>query len=641
MKLVRDASSRVVWGATTLTALEMDWLPDAAGFRELINAKPVDQFSWSELVAAAGLRLDPTQTNKLDKVLRQRFTASPPQARNSPVRVAVVGSSTLDHLLPAIRVGGLRRGMWVEIHKGEYGQYLQDLMNEGSELYAFKPDVILFALDARHMFSGVDLAAGDAVGKKLDYLRTLWRIARDRLGAQVIQQTILPIYPTLVGGNEHRFSGSQAAFVRALNNAFIDAADESRVDILSLETVIQTDGLSQWYNPVLWHRAKQEISPAAAPAYGDLVARLLAARRGLSGKCLVLDLDNTLWGGVIGDDGLEGIQLGQGSALGEAYVEFQTYCLNLARRGVALAVCSKNDDANARAPFENHPDMVLHLDNIACFVANWQDKPSNLRHIAKSLNIGLESLVFADDNPFERNIVRRELPMVMTPELPEDPALYAGCIASAGYFDVVEVTREDIERSGQYQANLQRQAVMDQFTDMAGYLESLKMELISSPFDVVGLSRIVQLINKTNQFNLTTRRYDDADARAMMTDASFATFQFRLVDTLGDNGMICVVIGRIIGADTLHIDTWLMSCRVLGREVEREIMNVVARRAADLGLSSIVGEFIPTAKNDMVANHYRDLGFEPVDGNAVGASTWRLALAGYQPYQTKITVKES
>jgi FkbH-like protein len=450
----------------------------------------------------------------------------------------------------------------------------------------------------------------------------------------------LPIYPTLVGGNEHRFSASQAAFVRALNNALIDAADESRVDLLSLETVIQSDGLSQWYNPVLWHRAKQEISPAAAPAYGDLVARLLAARRGLSGKCLVLDLDNTLWGGVIGDDGLEGIHLGQGSALGEAYVEFQIYCLNLARRGVALAVCSKNDDANARAPFENHPDMVLRLNNIACFVANWQDKPSNLRHIAKSLNIGLDSLVFADDNPFERNIVRRELPMVMTPELPEDPALYANCIASGGYFDVAEVTREDLERSGQYQANLQRQAVMDQFTDMAGYLESLKMELISSAFDAVGLTRIVQLINKTNQFNLTTRRYDDADARAMMADPSVATFQFRLVDTLGDNGMICVVIGKVTNADTLHIDTWLMSCRVLGREVEREIMNVVARRAADMGLSFVVGEFIPTAKNGMVANHYRDLGFKPLDDNA-GVSTWRLALAGYQPYQTKITVKES
>jgi len=371
---------------------ELYWLPPSTDFRETVNAKRPSDFSWDELVDLAGTRLDLLKTNKLAKVLAQAFPAAPPEARNSPVRVAILGSSTVDHLLPSIRVAGLRRGMWIETYTSHYGQYFQDLMDEASPLYAFAPDVVLLTFDARHIFNGVDLSQSeDSLKSKLAFLTRLWTLARDKLGARVIQQSILQIYPQLMGSNEHRHSASPSAFIHRLNEAMTAAAADHGADMLSLEAAVARDGMAQWYNPVLWHRAKQEISPGVAPIYGDLAGRLIAARKGLSAKCLVLDLDHTLWGGVIGDDGLEGIHLGQGTALGEAYVEFQQYCLSLSQRGIALAVCSKNEEKNARAPFESHPEMVLKLDHIACFVANWHDKPSNLRHIAKTLNISVST----------------------------------------------------------------------------------------------------------------------------------------------------------------------------------------------------------------------------------------------------------
>jgi len=357
---------------------------------------------------------------------------------------------------------------------------------------------------------------------------------------------------------------------------------------------------------------------------------VVAAGRGRSSKCLVLDLDNTLWGGVIGDDGLEGIELGQGSGNGEAFVEFQRYVHHLAERGVILAVCSKNDEANALEPFLKHPDMVLQREQIACFVANWSDKATNLRYIAKTLNIGLDSLVFADDNPVERALIRRELPMIAVPELAEDPALYVQTIASAGYFEALRVTEEDLARGELYQANAERERLKETVTDMGGYLESLRMVLTVQPFDRVSLARVTQLINKTNQFNLTTERLTEFEVVERMNDPHVVTLQARLSDRFGDNGIIAILIARIIGVEAV-IETWLMSCRVLGRQVEEACLNALVERCVDLGAEDLVGSYIPTEKNSMVREMYRSLGFELIAEDATGATRWRLSLAGYVP----------
>jgi FkbH-like protein len=609
--------------------IEFSWLPADPEWNERISRIPEDGDAasrWVKLGIAAQKRIDFLQTAKLDRILRKAFPDGPPSAAGKPLRLALLGSSTIKHLVPAIRVGALRHGVWVEIFEGEYGQYRQDLVDTSDDLANFKPDVVLLALDAHHVTAG----SGGRVDTALDNMIACWEGAKKNYGATVIQQTILPVLPRLLGNNEQREPESPAALIDSLNARLRTAANQHGVHLLSVDNAAAQHGVREWYDAVLWHRSKQEVHPRASHYYGDLVGRLLGALRGRSSKCLVLDLDNTLWGGVIGDDGLEGIQLGQGSAVGEAFVAFQQYALQLARRGIILAVCSKNDEANALGPFDKHPDMVLRRKDIACFVANWQDKASNLRHIAKTLNIGLDSLVFADDNPFERNLVRQELPEVQVPELPEDAALYIDTIADAGYFEALSITAEDRERGGQYRANIEREELRASATDMEGYLRGLAMELDVRHFDGIGLSRIVQLINKTNQFNLTTRRYTEADIRAMMADPTTAAYQFRLVDRFGDNGMIAVLIGRLTRPDTLTIDTWLMSCRVLGRQVEEACLNVMVDAARRLGASKLQGEFVPSPKNSMVREHYQKLGFTLEATDTDGSTRWTLDLDSHQ-----------
>jgi FkbH-like protein len=427
--------------------------------------------------------------------------------------------------------------------------------------------------------------------------------------------------------------------VARLNESLRTLADERGAHVLAVDAIAARDGIAEWHDEGLWHRSKQEIHPRVLHVYGDAVGRLLAAIRGRSYKCLVLDLDNTLWGGVVGDDGLAGIALGQGSVVGEAHLALQRYALELSRRGVLLAVCSKNDEANALEVFDRHPEMLLRRKHISCFVANWEDKATNLRQIARQLNIGTDALVFVDDNPFERNLVRQELPEVAVPELPEDPAGFVTCIASAGYFEGLSVTNEDQERVSQYRANAEREQLRESTTDMAAYLQSLRMELHCGPFDRIGLQRIVQLINKTNQFNLMTRRYTDAEVQAVMADPAALHLQLRLQDRFGDNGVIAIVIGKLDAGRRLVIDTWLMSCRVLGRQVEAATLNVVAHRAGAMGATALIGSFRPTAKNEMVKDHYPKLGFDELEQQD-GATRWVLPLDRFRAAPVAMTIVE-
>ncbi|MBL8698761.1 MAG: HAD family hydrolase [Alphaproteobacteria bacterium] len=592
---------------------------------------------WQAVMRAANTQLDMVGTLKLDREARRRLP-TPPDGPH--VRLAILASSTVEHLLPALRVAGLRRGLWLECHVGDYGQYRAELSDPASRLRTFRPTAILFALDARHLL-GTGAASVDSDSICND-ISGLWRMARAFCDGPIIQQTVLPVFPRLLGNNEHRFVASRAATVEAVNARLRQLADSESVDILALDVLTAQHGIAAWHHPAFWHRAKQEIHPAAAPLYADHAVRIVTARLGRSAKCLVLDLDNTLWGGVIGDDGLGGIVLGQGSALGEAFVDFQVYAQSLSRRGIILAVCSKNDEKNAVEPFEAHPEMILKRGDIACFVANWSDKASNLRTIAKALNIGIDSLVFADDNPAERAIVRRELPEVAVPELPEDPARYASTIADAGYFEAATVTTEDLQRSAQYQANLDRERTKASTTDIEGYLRSLEMRLMWRRFDRTGLARITQLTNKTNQFNLTTRRVTEADVEARIDDPRSLTLQLRLTDKFGDNGIIALVYGRYDPDErAVHLDNWLMSCRVLGRQVEEATLNLIAEQARQMGSVELRGTYIPSAKNDMVREHYARLGFELTDTTAAGETNWRLSISDFEPRHTHIQILQA
>jgi FkbH-like protein len=624
---------------------ELHWLPEMPDWRARLRGLATGSApAWENAVALAGARINFVLTNALDESLHRLMSGPPEGIATKPVRLAVLGSSTLTHLLPAIRVAGLRRGIWIDTYENEYAQYLQELSDADSALHEFRPTAVLLALDAYDLTAGVTAAmdpeaAEAALTEVTERIRSTWRLARDVLRCPVLHQAALPVHLPLLGNNEHRLAGSRAAFLTRLNAKLRVMAEEEGVDILAIDDRAARDGIRAWHDPGLWHRAKQEVSHAAGPMYGELVGRWLAAKQGRSFKCLVLDLDNTVWGGVIGDDGMEGIVLGQGSPLGEAYVAFQDYARELGRRGVILAVCSKNDEPNALEPFEKHPDMVLRRGDIASFVANWSDKAANIRAIAEELNIGLDSLVFIDDNPFERNLVRQELPMVAVPEVSDDPTEFPIAISDAGYFEGLAVTDEDRERTSLYQGNKARDALKASATDLPGYLRGLEMQLITKGFDRLGLQRIVQLINKSNQFNLTTRRYTDEDVIAVMADPDAFGLQLRLVDRFGDNGVIAIVIGRLQSNKDLLIDTWLMSCRVLGRQVEPTTLNLIAQEAGKLGARRVVGEYIPTKKNGMVKDHYAKLGFTVMETDASGSRAV-LDLASFTPAETFIHVTE-
>jgi FkbH-like protein len=387
--------------------------------------------------------------------------------------------------------------------------------------------------------------------------------------------------------------------------------------------------------------AKLPFSSDFLPLYADHVCRLIAALRGKSRRCLILDLDNTVWGGVIGDDGLEGIKIGQGDPTGEAHLNVQETALALRGRGMVLAVSSKNHDEFARLPFQKHSEMLLREDHIAVFQANWNDKATNIAAIAKELELGLDAMAFLDDNPAERGLVRRILPQVAVPEVPDDPALFARTLLASGYFEAIAFSDEDRKRADFYQDNAKRIALQKQAGDVDGYLASLDMVITFQPFDSVGRARIAQLISKSNQFNLTTRRYSEADVAAAEADPSLLTLQIRLADTFGDNGMICVVICRPDAeyARGWEIDTWLMSCRVLGRKVEQATLAELVRTAKSRGIDRLRGVYKPTARNRLVEDHYRKLGFEQVTAESDGTTVWIFDVASASIPEVPMEIK--
>ncbi len=610
--------------------MQFNWLPVREDFdnalREVKTLSAAD--AARRLRDLATSRLDLTQTAKLDRALLNALKSHGNLPGLEPLRLAILSSATTSHLPPGIRVAGLRRGLAIEIYEAPYGMYYQELMSEAesSALHTFAPQAILLTLDARHLAA----ADGATANSALELLQSCWRKARSAFHCQVIQQTVMPVLPTLMGSNEDRMPSSPAAVLNEINRRLPQLAADESVDLLALDRIILDDGLTFWHDPALWHRSKHEVHPRAAALYGEHLARLLAAARGRSAKCLVLDLDNTLWSGVIGDDGLEGIILGQGSELGEAHAELQRYALRLTERGIVLAVCSKNDEANALAPFNSHPEMILKREHIACFVANWTDKATNLRSIAKQLNIGLDTLVFVDDNPAERAIIRQELPTVHVPELPDEPSAFVTTLAAAGYFEALRLTGDDRARASQYQANAERDRLKDSATDMDTYLQSLRMTLTAGPFDAMNLQRIVQLINKTNQFNPMTERLTEPEVLARMNDPRWLTLYARLTDRFGDNGLIAVLMARLEGTDAI-IETWLMSCRVLGRGVEQACLNLLATAAQSHGAKRLIGQYRPTEKNNMVRDLYPNLGFTPL-AETDGPTRFSLDLRDFTPH---------
>jgi FkbH-like protein len=429
-------------------------------------------------------------------------------------------------------------------------------------------------------------------------------------------------------------------FVHSLNAEFARyAATRPKLLINDLDSIAATLGLDHFHDPKRWFSYKLISTPAASLEVARSVAAIVTSIYGRARKCLVLDLDNTLWGGVIGDDGVDNIKIGRETAEGEAYTAFQQYCLQLRERGVLLAVCSKNSPEIARQGFE-HPESVLKPEHFAAFRVNWEPKHENIKAVASDLNIGLDSLVFLDDNPAEREIVSAQLPMVAVPNLGDDVSNFIRVLQRERYFEPVTLSAEDLGRASQYQSNRSRSEAQSQFASYGEYLDSLEMSAEIAPFRSVYLDRITQLINKTNQFNLTTRRYTLSEVERLSSDPGHITLYGKLKDKFGDNGLVSVIIGRR-ERDALHIDVWLMSCRVIKRDMELAMFDALLAACREQGIKEIVGSYSPSPKNAMVKDHYQQLGFHRVRESQGGESVWRLPVEAHSsPRNKHITVKE-
>jgi FkbH-like protein len=612
----------------------LEWLPKPPeSFRADCKALPT---SGNNLGAnarrLASYRLDGNQLNRLGSALRSAISTGRDLRPLTTFRLGILGTGTLDLIVPALVASAARHGVALDCVVGGYDQALQEAISPASELYSTKLDAVLIAIDHRSLplkaSPGNRDAAEQMVAQCAELIQTIAAAVSANSGALCILQTIPKPVERLFGSLDRSMPGTLTSMINALNMRIVDIVNSSDSLLLDVESTADLVGQSEWHSPAEWNLAKFPFSNAYVPLYADHAARLIGSLRGKARKCLILDLDNTVWGGVIGDDGLEGIKIAQGDATGEAHLDLQRTALSLRDRGVVLAVSSKNSDDVARKPFREHPEMLLKEAHISVFQANWDDKATNIRAIAAELNLGLDAMVFVDDNPFERDLVRQMLPDVAVPELPDDPAFYARTVMAAGYFEAVGFSEEDRNRSKSYEDNARRVTLQRQAGNLGEYLQSLDMKITFAAFDTIGRARISQLINKSNQFNLTTRRYTEAQVAELEGVKDAFTLQVRLEDKFGDNGMISVVICKLSQPATWDIDTWLMSCRVLGRQVEQMVLRELILQGRRLGITRLTGAWHPTDKNGIVREHYAKLGFSKTAEREDGATFWAIGTDG-------------
>ena len=548
------------------------------------------------------------------------------------LKLAVVGDTSTQLLCTAIRGMGVERGYNIELFEAEYNQVERQLLDPTSDLYRFDADFIVIfqsthKLGALHSVQSVEEQAKLA-DDRIVFLTSVCENSA-MAGKKIIYFNYPEIEDTVFGSYSNKVETSFTYQVRKLNFELMRLSQQyQNLFICDIAALQNKYGRDIFYAANVYTSTEMILSVDALPYVASRMMDVVCALKGRFKKCLILDLDNTVWGGVIGDDGLEGIQLGHGMGIGKAFTEFQMWVKKLKQRGIIICVVSKNNEETAKEPFERHPDMVLKLDDIAIFQANWETKVDNIRTIQGILNIGFDSMVFLDDNPFERNMVRENIKGITVPELPEDPAEYLEYLYSLNLFETASYSNADKDRTKQYQVEAKRVTLSKTFSNEVDFLKSLNMLSTVSGFTKFNTPRVAQLSQRSNQFNLRTIRYTDADIVALAENPNVIDLSFTLEDKFGDNGLIAVVIMRKLDKETLFVDTWFMSCRVLKRGMENFTLNTMVERAKSAGYKRIVGEYIPTAKNKMVEDHYNSLGFRKIEG--VETAQYELDVKTYQ-----------
>ena len=556
-------------------------------------------------------------------------------------KMALLGDTATQLLAVALQGESVARGLAMELYEAEYNQVERQLLDSTSELYQYDADIIVIFQSTHKLAEHHSLLTQEQQATMADdRLSFVSTICENPVfsGKRIIYFNYPEIEDTVFGSYANKVTSSLTYQVRKINYELMGMSQKYPnlfvCDIAGLQNKLGRDVM---FAPNVYVSTEMVLSVDAIPYVASRLMDIVAAVRGHFKKCLILDLDNTLWGGVIGDDGLEGIQLGHGLGIGKAFTEFQMWVKKLRQRGIIICVASKNNEDTAKEPFVKHPDMVLRLDDIAVFQANWETKVDNIRTIQGILNIGFDSMVFLDDNPFERNMVRENIPGITVPELPEDPGEYLEYLYGLNLFETASYSGADKDRTKQYQVEAQRVSLQKTFTDEADFLKSLNMVSKVSGFTKFNTPRVAQLSQRSNQFNLRTVRYTEANIEALAADTKVIDLCFTLEDKFGDNGLIAVVIMKEQNAETLFVDTWFMSCRVLKRGMENFTLNIMVDAAKEKGYKRIIGEYLPTSKNKMVENHYAHLGFTHV----VDAPTAQYALdvEAYQPRECFI-IKE-
>jgi FkbH-like protein len=556
-----------------------------------------------------------------------------------PLRVAVLGDAATQHLIALMRALFVSNGFDAAVYEAGFDTVETESLDPASGLHAFSADVIVILQSVGKLRSSYYEFPDDRsqfASSRAAQIEEVWKALRKQTNAPIIQSTYVLPYERPFGNYGFAVPDTFYGAASELNREIaLRARETAGVLINDVDNIAAWVGRRHFIDEKLWALSKSPCALELLPDLAQNIVDIALAARGRSVKCVVLDLDNTLWGGVVGDDGLDGIELGANDDTG-AFRSFQLYLRELGRRGILLAVCSKNDDAVARRVFREHPGMVLKEEQIAVFVANWEDKATNIARIREKLNIGFDSMVFLDDNPFERNLVRQMLPDVVVPELPEDPALYVRAISELNLFETASHSALDSQRAGLYKDQEKRDDERSRFTSLDDYLKSLETTARVVRFEPSDLARIAQLLQRSNQFNLTTRRHSEAECTAMMHDEEdYFPFSITVRDRFGDFGLVNVVILRRDGAK-LEVDSFVMSCRVLSRGVEQLAMNKVFREARRMGCERVVGRYIETAKNSMVKNFFDRFGFDRTSQSEGEGIEYSLDVEHYVPQEVYI-----
>ncbi len=556
--------------------------------------------------------------------------------------IAVLGGSTTDDIVSIMELFLLGNGIKPKFYQSEFGQFWQDAMFGNEELDNFNPDIIYIHTSGRNIinYPNVKMAPDEVnnmLSEQYEYFEQMWEALSKKFGCSIIQNNFeMPFYRLLGNKDAYDIHG-RTNYLNRLNNMFYEyAANHNTFFINDINYLSASYGIEKWADTFFWHMYKYALAVPAIPELSFSVSNIIKSIYGKNKKALVLDLDNTLWGGVVGDDGVEGIHIGKETSMGQVYYEFQEYAKQHKDLGVLLCVNSKNDYNNATDGL-NHPEGCLKPDDFIVIKANWENKDRNIIEIADELNILPESLVFVDDNPAERGIVEAQVEEIAVPEI-DKPENYIRIIDRSGYFEVTNFSEDDIKRNEMYTANAQRAKLNKSFENYEEYLISLDMSAQIKRFENIYLPRITQLTNKSNQFNLTTRRYQEQEIKEVMESDAHIALYGKLSDKFGDNGIISVVIGRQ-DKDVLHMELWLMSCRVLKRNMEFAMMDDVIKRARERGIKKVIGYYYKTAKNNMVKDFYSQFGFKKVSEENED-SVWEIETGSYE-YKNKVIKVEN